>query len=122
MTMGKYDATFAELKTLFAPYVARLTVTADSATTYMLDGEYAPALKRPIFFGGVRSGKAYVSLYLMPIYSNPELMGRISDGLRRRLHGKSCFNFTTPDRELVEELRGLIARGFACYEKLGYVK
>jgi hypothetical protein len=120
--MGKYDATFVALKALFDPYVERLTVTADGPTTYMLDGAFSPALKRPMFFGGVRAGKTYVSLHLMPVYTNPELMGRISDALRRRLHGKSCFNFTQPDPELFDELRELLARGFVTYERLGYVK
>ncbi len=120
--MGKFDETFAALKGLLAPYATRLHVTADGSATYMLDGEYAPAIKRPMFFAGVRAGRAYVSFYLMPVYSNPELMGRISDSLRRRLHGKSCFNFTRPEPELFDELRGLVHSGFDCYERLGYVK
>ena len=120
--MAKYDETFAALRSLLLPYEPRLHVSADAATTYMLDGEYAEQFKRPMFFAGVRSGKNYVSFYLMPVYSNPELMGRISDSLRRRLHGKSCFNFTRPEPELFDELRDLVASGFACYERLGYVK
>ena len=120
--MAKFDDTFAALKALLAPYEPRLHVTADEAATYMLDGEYHPELKRPTFFAGVRAGRAYVSFYLMPIYSNPELMGRISDGLRRRLHGKSCFNFARPEPELFDELGELVRNGFAHYERLGLVK
>ena len=120
--MAKYDETFAALKALLGPYEPRLHVTADAHAAYMLEGEYAPALKRPMFFAGVRAGRTYVSFYLMPVYSNPELMGRISDALRRRLHGKSCFNFTRPEPELFEELSALIRSGFDCYERLGYVK
>jgi hypothetical protein len=120
--MGKFDVTFAALKSLLAPYAARLHITADAPGTYMLDGEYAAAMKRPMFFAGVRAGSSYVSFYLMPVYSNPELMGRISDSLRRRLHGKSCFNFTRPEPELFAELSGLVSSGFDCYERLGYVK
>lgn len=120
--MARFDDTFTALRGLLAPYAARLHVTADAPTTYMLDGEYASALKRPMFFAGVRAGSAYVSFYLMPVYSNPELMGRISDPLRRRLHGKACFNFTRPEPELFDELRGLLRSSFDCYERLGYVK
>lgn len=120
--MAKFDETFAALKHLLMPYAPRLHVTADAPTAYMLDGEYAAAFKRPMFFGGVRAGSSYVSFYLMPVYSNPELMGRISDSLRRRLHGKSCFNFTRPEPELFDELRALVRSGFDCYERLGYVK
>jgi hypothetical protein len=120
--MSRFELTFAACKALLAPYAPRLTTSADSATTYMLEGEYAPAMKRPMFFAGVRSGRAYVSFYLMPVYSHPELMGRISDGLRRRLHAKSGFNFTRPEPELLEELRDLVRDGFECYLRLGYVK
>jgi hypothetical protein len=119
---GKFDATFAALKALFAPYAGRLQTSADSASNYMLDGEYNSEFKRAMFFGGVRQGRAYVSFYLMPVYSNPELMGKISDELRRRLHGKSCFNFTRPEPELFDELAHLVQAGFACYERLKYVK
>ena len=119
--MTAFRATFAELKTLFAPYVSTLTVTADSATNYMLDASFNPALKRAMFFGGVRAGKNYVSFYLMPVYTNPELMGRISDGLRKRLHGKSCFNFSRPDPELFEELRGLVRAGYDRFKQLGHI-
>ena len=120
--MGKFDQTFADLRALFAPYESRLHVSADAPANYMLEGEHSDELKRPMFFGGVRSGRAYVSFYLMPVYTHPELMGRISDGLRRRLHGKSCFNFTRPEPELFEELRDLVAAGFSHYERLGHVK
>lgn len=120
--MPTFDDTFSALKAVLAPYAPRLHVSADAPATYMLDGEYAAALKRPMFFAGVRAGRAYVSFYLMPVYSNPELMGRISDSLRRRLHGKSCFNFTRPEPELFAELSALVRNGFECYERLGYVK
>jgi hypothetical protein len=120
--MARFDATFAALKALLAPYEPRLHVNSDAAATYMLEGEYNAEIKRPMFFAGVRAGKAYVSFYLMPVYSHPELMGRISDGLRRRLHGKSCFNFTRPEPELFDELRELVRSGFSHYERLGHVK
>lgn len=120
--MPSFGTTFDDLKALLAPYVSRLHVTADSPFAYMLDGEYVAELKRPMFFAGVRAGKSYISFYLMPVYSHPELMGRISDGLRRRLHGKSCFNFTRPEPELFEELRQLVERGFERYRELGYVR
>lgn len=120
--MRPSHTTFDDLKALLTPYAPRLHVTADSPTTYMLDGEYVDALKRPVFFAGVRAGKTYVSFYLMPVYSHPELMGGISDRLRRRLHGKSCFNFVRPEPDLYDEVRALVVRGYEHYERLGYVR
>ncbi len=44
-------------------------------------------------FGSVRLGKAYVSFHLMPIYMNPALIQSIPPALKKRMQGKSCFNF-----------------------------
>jgi len=114
--------TFAALKALFAPYAARLTVTADDAKNYMLDGAYSKAMKRAMFFGGVRHGKSYVSLHLMPVYTNPELLSPISDRLRKRMQGKSCFNFNQPEPDLFADLALLIRAGFKKYEAEGYIE
>jgi hypothetical protein len=113
--------TFDALKALFTPYVPHLTVTADDERTYMLDGAYSQAMKRAMFFGGVRYGKSYVSLHLMPVYTNPELLSPISDRLRKRMQGKSCFNFNTPDPDLFADLALLIHTGFKKYVDAGYV-
>jgi hypothetical protein len=114
-------AAFAALRELLAPYAGRLTASADDARTYMLDGEHSAALKRPMFFGGVRQGENYVSYYLMPVYTYPELLSPISDALRKRMHGKGCFNFTKPDPELFAELAALTRAGFARFAREGHV-
>ena len=117
-----FQATFRVLKALFAPYAPRLHATQDTDAFYMLDGEYSAQFKRTMFFGGVQIRRAYVSFHLMPIYTNPELLSRVSDTLKKRMQGKSCFNFVRPDRELFVELSALVERGFALYERLGWVK
>jgi hypothetical protein len=53
--------------------------------------------KRPLFFGAVQVKKNYVSCYLRPVYADPTLLARISDSLKKRMQGKSCFNFTPAD-------------------------
>ena len=63
-----------------------------------------------MWFGAVRIGKAYVSYHLMPLYMNPTLTGTISTALRKRMQGKSCFNFkTAPEPEILAELKRLTA-------------
>jgi hypothetical protein len=37
----------------------------------------------------------------------PDLLAGISDGLRKRMQGKSCFNFTAPDDVAFAELADL---------------
>ena len=67
------------------------------------------------FVAGVRPGKRYVSFYLMPVYAFPELLSGTSAALRGRMQGKSCFNFSAVDEELMGELAGLTDRGLNRY-------
>ena len=57
-----------------------------------------------------RLGTRYVSFYLMGVYGDPKLLDTVSPELRRRMQGKSCFNFTTIDESLMAELEQLTAR------------
>jgi hypothetical protein len=108
-----FDSTFAELKEIFGPYQARLNVTVDTADNYGLETDHVMKNKHRLYFGGVRRGKSYVSFYLMPAYACPEITEKISPELKKRMQGKSCFNFTTPDEKLFDELRKLTKAGFA---------
>ncbi|HUA08532.1 MAG TPA: hypothetical protein VMA98_04605 [Candidatus Acidoferrales bacterium] len=117
-----FPGTFRVLKALLAPYAPRLHASQDSETFYMLDGEYVAAFKRKVLFGGVQIRRAYVSFHLMPVYTHPELLGTVDDGLKKRMQGKSCFNFVRPERELLVELSALVDRSFDLYERLGWIK
>jgi hypothetical protein len=55
----------------------------------------------------------------MPIYANPKLLKDISPELKRRMQGKSCFNFTTIDKKLLKELSYLTKTGFDFYKTNG---
>jgi hypothetical protein len=68
---------------------------------------------KPMWLGGVRRGKSYVSFHLMPVYMFPELLASISPALKRRMQGKSCFNFREPDPALLKELEALTKTGMA---------
>lgn len=71
--------------------------------------------KEAMWFGGVRAGKAYVSYHLMPVYSHPSLAAAISPALRKRMQGKSCFNFKAADPVLFAELAALTAEAARLY-------
>ena len=92
---------------------------SEPAGTYMLLG--APHEKYPegMLFAGVKQQKRYVSFYLMPAYSEPEVAASISPELRRRMQGKSCFNFTSIDEGLFDELADLTERGREAYAAKG---
>ncbi len=87
--------------------------------TYVLLG--APTDRYPDgqLFAMVRTGARYVSYHLMCVYLEPALLDGISPELRRRMQGKSCFNFTRVDDALFDELEALTARGKQVYAERG---
>ena len=88
-----FNQVFAKLKSILQPYVKKMDVAQDSQTYYLLNTRYIMKNKQPLCFGGVRLGKAYVSFYLMSVYASPDLLKTMSPELKKRMQGKSCFNF-----------------------------
>jgi hypothetical protein len=93
----------------------------DKPDAYYLDAAYSEKFKRQMFFGAAQIKKRYISFYLMPVYAFPNLLKGISPALKKRMQGKSCFNFTTIDDEMLAELGALTAKGFARYKEAGLV-
>ena len=100
------------LRAILAPYRDRLRVASDGPGGMTLElPEYAG---QPWgFAAGTRLGKRYVSYYLMGVYGDDGLAFSISPDLRRRMQGKSCFNFTRIDEALFGELEDLTAESIA---------
>ena len=109
---NNFQATFEKLKTILKPYEAKLIVVHDTDNNYYLDTRYVMKNKQRLFFAAVRAGKAYVSFHLMPVYASPDLLKDMSPELRKRMQGKSCFNFKTVDEKLFKELEKITASGF----------
>jgi hypothetical protein len=108
--MADLGAVHERLRKVLEPFRADLSVTRDGLAGMALE---VPGLEgKPWgYVAGTRLGKRYVSFYLMPVYASPTLASSISPALRKRMQGKSCFNFTTIDEPLLAELRDLAARG-----------
>jgi hypothetical protein len=115
------SATFAVLKSILAEYAPKLTVVTDRPDHYYLDAGYSEQWKKTICFAIVRIHKNYVSFYLMPVYGCPDLLDDLSDDLKKRMQGKSCFNFKTITPAQLKELKALTKRGFEVYKKQGWV-
>ena len=111
-TEPDFDAVFDRLKAILEPYAPEMYVSADDATMYGVD--MAPEAERnpTTWFGAVRRGKRYVSIYLMPVYVDPGLLDDASPELRKRMQGKSCFNFNKVDEPLIGELEALVRTGY----------
>ena len=109
---ARFDAVYDRLRRILEPYAPKMYVSADSDVWYGLD--LAPEAERvpATWFGAVRLGRSYVSYYLMPVYADPRLLDDVSPELKKRMQGKSCFNFTGVDEDLLAELTSLTARGY----------
>lgn len=102
---------FEKLKNILKPYAEKLTLTADTADIYYIDGPYSETWKKQLFFGSAQIKKNYVSFYLMPVYMYPDLLKDISPELKKHMQGRSCFNFKKVEADLFEELAGLTSKG-----------
>lgn len=117
-----FPAVFAQLKQILTPYADGMLVQADKPDNYYLDAPPTAASKSKVmFFAAAQIKKNYVSYHLMPLYVEPSLLDGISDRLRKRMQGKSCFNFTALDDETASELAGLTRRGFESYRAAGLI-
>lgn len=119
--MTDFSEVFTALRAILSPYAAELDVQVDTPSEFSLDSRHRMKNGKPLFFGAVQVKKNYVSFHLMPVYVEPKLLAGLSADLRKRMQGKSCFNFTQVDRRLFEELATLTRAGFANYRKRGYV-
>ena len=113
-----FARTFYALKHVFATAERDLHVTTDTRGRYYLE-THSPSYKgRPLFFGAVISGRAYVSFHLMPLYWDAALRKRISAALKKHMDGNSSFNFTVPpETPILRELTKLTASGLTLYKR-----
>ncbi|MDQ6919681.1 MAG: hypothetical protein M3Z98_10025 [Candidatus Dormibacteraeota bacterium] len=110
---------FRRLRSILARQVPPLVVTEDGQRDYSLAvdrPEIQPEARR--YFGGVNVRKNYVSYYLIGVYADPRLVESLSPGLRKRMQGKSCFNFNKVDEDLFAELSALTDKAAKRYPEV----
>ena len=112
-----FDKTYAALKRLVTAHRAHTRVEIDKPGYYCTVSRTATCKGKPLWFAGVRKGKAYVSFHLTPMYMVPELGKRLSPELKKRRQGMGCFNFTVPDAKLFRELAAATKAGLDVYRK-----
>lgn len=118
---GHFAEAFKQLREILQQYARDLSCENDAFGDYHLNTLHIMKNKKPLFFGAVHIKKNYVSYHLMPVYVHPELLDDVSPGLRRRMQGKSCFNFKKIDAQLFGELAQLTTAGYEKYKSAGYV-
>ena len=112
-----FPLVFEKLKSILKPYETELNITADTTEAYSLDGPYSEKWKKELFFGSAQIKKNYVSFYLMPVYMYPDLLREIGPELKKRMQGKSCFNFKKVEPELFRELEDITKKSYERFQK-----
>ena len=110
---SELSSTFQALRDALRAHAEDLTVTEDTYSRFTLQAVVGPASlaawggrlrSRTIPVAWVEHGKTYVSYHLMGLGGNAALLATLSPALRRRMQGKTCFNFTRIDEALFAEL------------------
>ena len=112
-----FPIVFEQLKKILKPYAEKLTLTTDTSDTFSIDGPYSEKWKKQLFFASTVTKKNYVSFYLMPVYMYPELLQGISPELKKRMQGKSCFNFKKVEPALFDELATLTRKSVEKFQQ-----
>ena len=108
--------TFATLREVLAAQSDELIVTIDKPGDFQVGSPHQrDRIGRPLFVAGVQTRKNYVTYHLMPVYALPRLAQTLCAGLKKRMQGKSCFNFTTIEPAHVKELSKLTRIGIDAF-------
>lgn len=118
--MADLEAVFQALREVMESCTAGLERTRDTPTELYLEAKH-PETGRPMVFGAVRLNKNYVSYHLPPVYTDPDLLSEASPELKKRMQGKSCFNFKTVDPALFGQLAALTKASLERYKQNGYI-
>ena len=108
--MKDLGSTFTLLSMVLRKHVAGMHIKTDVPGNLYVELPSGKPTDKPRFFGAVQTKKSYVSYHLMPVYEYPGLLTATSDALRKKMQGKSCFNFTAEDPRLFSELDTLTKR------------
>ncbi len=104
------QSVFDLLSNLLRPYAKEMLVKSDTDTNFYL--EETRSSDKPQMFGAVQVKKNYTSFHLFPVYTSPSLLDDVSHELRKRMQGKSCFNFKTIEQIPTAQLKALIKHAY----------
>src|SRR6185436_10343378 len=125
---GSFAEVFQSLRSVLQKHAATLVVGEDASTKYCLEAPIGPATLQA--WGGkarsaripvawVEVDKSYVSYHLMGI-AVPSVQAGMTNALKARMQGKSCFNFTIADPTLLHELDSLTAASITAFKRAGF--
>ena len=109
--MAELELVEARIWSLLERYRGEL----ESATIYGMPSLRWPGAKAHDYFAAVRTGKSYVSLYLLVADTYPDALEGTTEALLKRRSGKAAFNFPRLDDELARDLAALLDRLYERY-------
>jgi hypothetical protein len=115
----EFNTVFTRLKRILQALEPKLVVIKNEPDCYYLNLHHTRADGYQYFFGSVQIKKNFVAYHLFGVYMHPELLDGISSNLKKRLQGKSCFNFKKSEEPLFEELEGLTHQCLAQFKEAG---
>ena len=119
MSEKDFEAIYQELRTIALKAANNLEIKHDEPGLLYLVSPVSDARGQELYFGGTQIKKNYVSYHLMAVYMNPVLLDGISEKLKKRMQGKSCFNFKKTDMELFAELDQLTQKSLSWFKNEG---
>ena len=114
--------TFEKLKEVLASLGQGLEVKKSESDYYYLNTKKQVKGKE-MFFGAAQIRKSYVAFHLFPVYTNPEMLEDISAELKKRMQGKSWFNFKKGiSQEQLDEIQALTEKSYRKFVEIGYIE
>ena len=114
----EFELAFQGLRKMLKPYDAKLRVLKDGPGGYMSESKSIRYQGKPMMFAAITS-KSYVAFHLFPVYMFPDLLKGISPELKKRMQGKTCWNFKKAEESLFAELGGIVKASFQRFAELG---
>lgn len=119
MPENSFEDVYGDLRSILTAHTDILEMTKNSEIGVIAETKRKDEKGKGEFFGAAEIKKNYVSFYLMPIYCFPELAANISPELKKRMQGKSCFNFKKREPALFDELADHVKTGIEKYRSEG---
>ena len=119
-TLSNFPSVFLRLRTILLESSPGGFVGKDDPTDFRLYTVETTDPKSGEWLGAVQIKKNYVSYHLISVYFYPDLLAGMSDGLKKRMQGKGCFNFKAEDEILFAELAILTRRSWEKFQAEGW--
>ena len=114
----EFKQAFEGLRKILKPYDEKLRVIKDGPGGYMSESKSIRYRGKPVMFASITS-KSYVAFHLFPVYMFPDLLKGISPELKKRMQGKTCWNFKKAEEPLFAELGGIVEASFRRFAEFG---